>query len=1028
MRLKLSLILLLLGMWAAGASPATAQSQTLTGWFSFIVADYPPESGLAPEITYTLTEDSGARHELLIDIALMQPLGGPMALNRQRVTVEGEWEEVGPEATEKFRVSFIALAPSPSAASPGGTLAPDVFPAEPPPPGAALPAVDDRRHLRGSQAWVTILCRFADATDETPYPVEYYETIMEGLDPYWREVSYGNINLTGSVVVGWYNLPQPQSYYEGTSSYDTQKMAEDCTTAAEADVFFPDFDGVNITFNRKFALYSAALGGGQILTLDGEMHVWAMTWLPPHTSPGVWAHEMGHGFGLPHSSGPYGQHDPPAGPTTYDSRWDVMSGGAYCGPPDPESDCLAVHTIAYHKDVLGWIPPARKYVAAPNRTQTITLERLAQPGSEGYLMAQIPIGDSTTDFYTVEARLFAGYDEEIPDEAVIIHKVDTTRGDRLAQVVDIDNNGDPNDEGAMWTVGETFIDLENRIRVSIDAASATGYRVTINPDTTFCPEVTLSRQFFGGRGGNASVNVTAPNSCRWTVVSHSPWIAVTQGSGRGDGRVNYTVTANPSLTARTGTLTIGEWTFTVVQAGANGNLFEDDMESDIEGRYRDIRYSGWYPTIGGWSGGRDWARTSVSSRSGSHAWFQNFHNEGGGTALLSPVIDLPEVESATLTFWQRHSSAGEYQGQVIVERQRGEDYRTVRDGERLGTLTFTGTQTTWQKVSLDLSPFVGERIRLGFFAYSDASGTTDGWYIDDIAIFSSDSMIPEPTQAVLENPSPASSQSGVGVISGWACHAHEIVIELNGTPLQAAYGTVREDTRGVCGDTDNGFSLLWNWNNLGAGTHTVRALIDGTEFAHTTVRVTTFGEQFLRGASGTFDLPNFPTPGETAIVRWEEALQNFIITDGRPDTGGGHNQVAGVSAVLENPSLGSAQSGVGVISGWACEAEEIVIELNGTPLPAAYGTVREDTRSVCGDTDNGFSLLWNWNNLGAGTHTVRALLDGVEFAHTTVRVRTFGEQFLRGASGTFPIPDFPYPGETKSIRWEEALQNFVIIP
>ena len=145
--------------------------------------------------------------------------------------------------------------------------------------------------------------------------------------------------------------------------------------------------------------------------------------------------------------------------------------------PDPEYGCVGVHTIAYHKDFLGWIPASRKYVARPNTTRTITLERLAQPGSGGYLMAQIPIGDSLTDFYTVETRLFAGYDDEIPDEAIVIHKVDTTRADRLAQVVDIDNNGDTNDEGARWTVGEIFTDLENNLQVSIDAAWSTSYRV-----------------------------------------------------------------------------------------------------------------------------------------------------------------------------------------------------------------------------------------------------------------------------------------------------------------------------------------------------------------------------------------------------------------------------------------------------------------------------------------------------------------------------------------------------------------------
>ena len=62
---------------------------------------------------------------------------------------------------------------------------------------------------------------------------------------------------------------------------------------------------------------------------------------------------------------------------------------------------------------------------------------------------------------------------------------------------------------------------------------------------------------------------------------------------------------------------------------------------------------------------------------------------------------------------------------------------------------------------------------------------------------------------------------------------------------EAGYGTERPDTEGVCGDTDNGFGLLFNWNRLGAGQHTVRAYVDGEEFAHSTFNVTTLGEDFV---------------------------------------------------------------------------------------------------------------------------------------------------------------------------------------
>ena len=47
--LKTYLVLSLLGAWAVFAPPVHAQQQTLTGWFSMTTADYPPESGLAPD-------------------------------------------------------------------------------------------------------------------------------------------------------------------------------------------------------------------------------------------------------------------------------------------------------------------------------------------------------------------------------------------------------------------------------------------------------------------------------------------------------------------------------------------------------------------------------------------------------------------------------------------------------------------------------------------------------------------------------------------------------------------------------------------------------------------------------------------------------------------------------------------------------------------------------------------------------------------------------------------------------------------
>src|SRR5215510_2762097 len=473
--LLISLTLLsVAGTLAMMPESALAQGQSLSGWLHVIWADPSPDANSEPGPRYVLIDDQDQWTEVKLDEDRLRPLGGPLAFNRKRVTVAGEWEEEQPSGQRggfahrrRLRVDNIQV--EPYAGAPAAPL-------------AAAP-----RAVTGSQPWVTILCHFADSATVTPRPKSYFDALLDpllgagvypGLDHYWRQVSYKNVNIVGSVVVGWYNLPQPRSYYvydqngDGVADLDFQRAADDCTAAADADVFFPNFADINLMFDQS--LDCCAWGGSTTLTKDGQTRSYGITWDPPwaYANQDVIGHEMGHGFGLRHSSGPYN--------TPYDSQWDIMSAGGRCSPRDAIYGCVAVHTISYHKSFLGWIPAARKFVPAPGSGQTIVLERLAQPmSSSNYLMAQIPIGGSTTQFYTVEARRFAGYDNQIPGEAVVIHKVDTTQSDRLAQVVDSDNNGNPNDAGARWTPGETFTDSANGIAVTVNAVTTAGFSVTV---------------------------------------------------------------------------------------------------------------------------------------------------------------------------------------------------------------------------------------------------------------------------------------------------------------------------------------------------------------------------------------------------------------------------------------------------------------------------------------------------------------------------------------------------------------------
>jgi hypothetical protein len=457
----LGVFCLVFALWLT-ASQLRAQQAALEGWFHIIWYDGPPGSGIQGEI-YALIDDQGQEYRLQLDLKLTEPFGGVLALNRKRVKLIVE-QAPGPLGQqEPVRVLSIEL-------------------------GAGVTAGVEP--ISGPQPWVNLLCKFSDVSAE-PKPLSYFDGLMgntpPGLDHYWREVSYNNINIVGSASQNWKTLPHDRAYYGATGSGTSANLTalfNDCTAIHDADVYFPNFVGINLMFNDL--LDCCAWGGSRTATLDGVTKNYRVTWEPPwgYGNQGVMAHEMGHGWGWPHSSGPYG--------ATYDSRWDVMSDlWNTCPPTDPTYGCVGQGTISYHKDLGAWIPSARKFVPPLNSVTTIEIDRLNQPGSStNYLMARIPIPGSS-QFYTVEARRFIGYDNKVPAEAIVIHHVDATRTND-AWVVDADGNldgacvipqddanCDPDDAGAQWTPGETYTDAANAIQIRVNAITATGFSVTI---------------------------------------------------------------------------------------------------------------------------------------------------------------------------------------------------------------------------------------------------------------------------------------------------------------------------------------------------------------------------------------------------------------------------------------------------------------------------------------------------------------------------------------------------------------------
>ena len=515
---------------AAPVSPPTLiemgnNTATLNGWFAVIWADGKPGIQLSYE-EYWLTPDDGHMTRLQIDPALLQALGGSVALNDQRVQVQGTWLADG-----SLQVSAIQPEISPHAATPS------------------------KPEVTGSQPWITLLCKFSDIVTETK-PVSYftqmYTSTYPGLDHYWRELSYNLLNLQGSGSVShWYTLPQPQSYYElPGGSMDTGKLFQDCTAVADADVYFPNYAGINMMFNGYFP---SSKGGSGTATLDGVTRSWRRTWQPDWgiSNLAVVEHEMGHGFGLTHSSGNYG--------LTYDNVWDVMSDTwANCARlRDPVFGCLGQHTIGWHKDLEGWIPPSQKAVIMAGAHTNITLEQTALPQTTNYLVAVLPVKGTTDRFYTLEARRKVGYDVQLPGEGVIIHYVEIGRSNP-ARVIDIDGNGNTGDAGAIWVPGETFVDSFNGITVTVVSSITTGYVVSV--DNQSFPKLYYVAAT-GSDSGNTCANSAAPCATVQHAVDNAEIggeIRIAAGSYTGVPGITQTVYISKSIVLRGG-YTTSNW-------------------------------------------------------------------------------------------------------------------------------------------------------------------------------------------------------------------------------------------------------------------------------------------------------------------------------------------------------------------------------------------------------------------------------------------------------------------------------------
>lgn len=339
--------------------------------------------------------------------------------------------------------------------------------------------------VTGTQAWVTLLCKFSDVATE-PKALSYFDNMLANtsgrLDDYWREVSYGKANVAGSHAYGWFVLPQPRSYYVTTSNGHTtanlSQLFADCTAAANSQVNFANFVGVNTMYNGD--LDGFAWGGNRYAALDGPSRNWYVTWEPPwgYANEAPLAHEMGHGFGLPHANNSDGDNDP------YDNPWDVMSDAWDNAGGDATYGTQPKHINTYSRDRLGWIDAARKLTLnADGVTSNVTLDRASLIGSTHtqMIVVTLPSPEPATHYYIIEARKRSGYYEaHLAGDAVIVHEVNTTWPEPSHSITATSPAPTTaNDAGSMFVVGESWTAPNNAFRLDVNGTTTDGFLVTV---------------------------------------------------------------------------------------------------------------------------------------------------------------------------------------------------------------------------------------------------------------------------------------------------------------------------------------------------------------------------------------------------------------------------------------------------------------------------------------------------------------------------------------------------------------------
>jgi M6 family metalloprotease-like protein len=303
---------------------------------------------------------------------------------------------------------------------------------------------DWRLHVRpvGKVRAIMLFVDFPNAQAQdnaAPYAdtAAYHDFLAPGAD-WFRQSSYGRMDLRITPVQRWFRLPQPDSEYglsRDTFTIENQlAYVRDVVEVADPEVDFRGYDllyivpsrnAANVAFSPEFNDYSRAIVADRTVLKNGatygqDMWFWGFK---------ILNHETGHAISLPESYNALGT----GGTHRFVGGWDMM--GNISG--------RAPELMGWNKWKLDWLRPSQVGCVARDGVSrhTLTPIEVGGPPGRGDKMVVVRTGRYTA--WVAELRRSLGNDAgTICDPGVLVYKLDASipNGDGSIQVFDAKPN------------------------------------------------------------------------------------------------------------------------------------------------------------------------------------------------------------------------------------------------------------------------------------------------------------------------------------------------------------------------------------------------------------------------------------------------------------------------------------------------------------------------------------------------------------------------------------------------------------